>query len=92
MARDLASRRAEPREKVAKSTMIEYAVIHIKHCLPGRMANSVRARARGSLEADSQQIAGGESETGWHLGPFTAVLAPGQTSPQATEYKDTITD
>ena len=26
----------------------------------------------------------------WDLGPFAAVLAPGQTSPQATEYKETI--
>ena len=25
----------------------------------------------------------------WDLGPFAAVLAPGQTSPQATEYKET---
>ena len=26
----------------------------------------------------------------WNLGPFATVLAPGQTSPQATEYKETI--
>ena len=25
----------------------------------------------------------------WALGPFAAVRAPGQTSPQATEYKET---
>ena len=29
-------------------------------------------------------------ETGWGLGPFAAVLAPGQTSPQATKYKEAI--
>ena len=28
----------------------------------------------------------------WDLGSFAAVLAPGQTSPQATEYKDIIRD
>ena len=31
-----------------------------------------------------------EDETGWDLGPFAAVLAPGQMSPRATKYKDTI--
>ena len=32
------------------------------------------------------------SGTGWDLGPGTlaAVLVPGQTSPQATEYKEAI--
>ena len=30
------------------------------------------------------------SETGWDPGPFAAVLVPGQTSPQATEYKEAI--
>ena len=28
----------------------------------------------------------------WDLGPFTGVLEPGQMSPQATEYKETIRD
>ena len=34
----------------------------------------------------------GAGETGWtwDLGPFVAVLAPGQNSPPATEYKETI--
>ena len=32
------------------------------------------------------------TETGWDLGPFAAVLAPGQTSPQAAEYKETTRD
>ena len=32
------------------------------------------------------------TETGWDLGPFAAVLAPGQTSPQATKYKETMRD
>ena len=31
-------------------------------------------------------------ETGWDLGPFAAVLAPGHTSPQASKYKETIRD
>ena len=26
----------------------------------------------------------------WNLGPFAVVLAPGQTSPRTTEYKQTI--
>ena len=32
------------------------------------------------------------SETGWDLGPSAAGLAPGQTSPPATKYKDSIRD
>ena len=32
------------------------------------------------------------SETGWDLGPFAAMLAPGHTSPPATKYKETIWD
>ena len=31
-------------------------------------------------------------ETGWDLEPFTAVLAHGQTSAQATKYEETIWD
>ena len=31
-------------------------------------------------------------ETGWDLGPFAAVLAPGQTSPRATKCKETLWD
>ena len=31
-------------------------------------------------------------ETGWDLGHFAAVLAPEQTSPPATKYKETIRD
>ena len=31
-------------------------------------------------------------EKGWHLGPFAAVLAPGQTPAQAIKYKETIRD
>ena len=31
-----------------------------------------------------------EDETGWDLGPFATVLAPGQMSPRATKYKDAI--
>ena len=31
-------------------------------------------------------------ETGWDLEPFATVLAPGQKSPQATKYKETIRD
>lgn len=30
--------------------------------------------------------------TGWDLGPFAAMLAPGQKSPQAAEYEETIRD
>ena len=30
------------------------------------------------------------SETDWDLGPFAAVLTPGQMSPQATKYKESI--
>ena len=29
-------------------------------------------------------------ETGWDVGPFAVVLAPGQMSPQATKYKEAI--
>ena len=29
-------------------------------------------------------------DTDWKLGPFTAVLLPGQTSPWATKYKETM--
>ena len=32
------------------------------------------------------------SETDWDLGHFSAILAPGQTSPQAIEYKETTKD
>ena len=32
------------------------------------------------------------NETGWDLGPFTAVLAPGQMSPQAIEQEETVRD
>ena len=32
------------------------------------------------------------SETGWDLGPFTAVLAPGQMPAPAIEYKETRKD
>ena len=28
----------------------------------------------------------------WDLGPFAAMLAPGQTSPSATKYKETLRD
>ena len=28
----------------------------------------------------------------WHLGPFAVKLAPGQTSPQTTKYKETTRD
>ena len=28
----------------------------------------------------------------WHLGPFAVKLAPGQTSPQTTKYKETTQD
>ena len=31
-------------------------------------------------------------ETGWDLGPFAAGLGPGQISPRATKYKETIRD
>ena len=31
-------------------------------------------------------------ETGWDLGPSAAVFAPGQMSPQATKYEETIRD
>ena len=31
-----------------------------------------------------------DSKMGWDLAPFAAVLAPGQTSPPTTEYKETI--
>ena len=39
-----------------------------------------------------EREARGGVETGWVLGPFTAVLAPGQTSFGATENKETIRD
>ena len=29
-------------------------------------------------------------ETGWDLGPFAAVLAPGRTSPPATNHRETV--
>ena len=32
------------------------------------------------------------SERDWDLGHFSAILAPGQTSPQAIEYKETTKD
>ena len=31
-------------------------------------------------------------EMGWDLGPFTRALEPGQTSPETTEYKETVRD
>ena len=31
-------------------------------------------------------------ETGWNLRHFAAALTPGQTSPQATKYKETMRD
>ena len=33
-----------------------------------------------------------KSETDWDLGPFMAVLVPGQTSSRVTKYKETIRD
>ena len=33
-----------------------------------------------------------ETETGWDLGPFAAMLAPGHTSPPGTKYKEIIWD
>ena len=35
---------------------------------------------------------GSDAETGWDLGTFSALLAPGQKSPQATGYKETKRD
>ena len=32
------------------------------------------------------------NETGWDLGPFSAVHAPGQMSPRATEHEETMRD
>ena len=31
-------------------------------------------------------------ETGWDLGPFAVVPAPGQMSPHATKYRETTKD
>jgi hypothetical protein len=36
-----------------------------------------------------RKITVGQAGT-WDLEPFAAVLVPGQTSPQATEYKEAI--
>ena len=33
-----------------------------------------------------------DCETGWDLGAFAAVFAPGQTFPPTTKYKETIRD
>ena len=33
-----------------------------------------------------------ETETGWDLGPFATMFAPGQVSSPATKYKETIRD
>lgn len=48
-----------------------------------------------SVDEDAEKLglsdaAGGE--TGRDLGPFATVLAPGQTPPPATKYKETIRD
>ena len=54
-------------------------------------SHQLAAKCSGYLQTPLQGC-----ETGWDLGPgtpaFAAVLAPGQTSPQATKYKETIRD
>lgn len=52
---------------------------------PGKAESAQRRK-------DEHKRKGAEALIGWDLGPFTGVLAPGPTSPPATEYKETIRD
>ena len=45
-----------------------------------------------TLKNEGCRIPQGGNETDWDLGAFAAVLAQGQTPPQATEYEETIRD
>ena len=55
---------------------------------------------RGCAEEQSKQtwaveagfVVPGRHAGTWDLGPFAAGLAPGQTSPPATKYKETMRD
>ena len=47
-------------------------------------------KVRGSGIQDRAMDVGRSYETGWDLGPFAAGLAPGQTSPRLTKYKETV--